>query len=302
MKNLSVLIALLILFLVQPTANSGIITFQKEKFQQNKVYKNTYNDVRNIIISQNDYANQRNFEGLYNLYSDDFVNADGFDKEIYFELVRDTWKVYPNITYKTKINKIEFSDNYASVFVTETAYGTTKDGVDDFETVGELYSVSNCVYYLEKKGVKWFINAEKIIDETSTLKYGDARYLEMELKAPKQIGANKYYTTKLKINNNKNALIIASINKDNIVYPQSQSEPVFKRLYEDNTLERIFLSNKDNLNEYTTAIIGITQLEDIDNQKIKVYMRGLAFIMSRVNVIPENKFVDKEKVNDGENK
>ena len=43
------------------------------------------------------------------------MNSDGFDKKAYLKMVEETWKAYPNISYTTKINKIEFNDNYATV-------------------------------------------------------------------------------------------------------------------------------------------------------------------------------------------
>ena len=70
---------------------------------------------------------------------------------------------------------------------------------------------------------------------------------------------------------------------------------------DDNILERVFLSNKNNVNEYTVASVGITKAEPYTNDKIRVYMGGLAFIMTRINVVPENKYIKLEN-NTGNNK
>lgn len=227
-------------------------------------------------------------------------------KDVYFKLIEETWKTYPDITYKTEIKNIEFSDNYATVFTNEVAIATSQEEIGDLTAIGELYSTSQCVYYLEKQGAKWLINSEKIIEETSTLKYGDARYINIELNAPKQIGANKDYTTTLKVDAPKDSVVIASINKENIVYPQTKSDDAFRKMPDDNILERVFLSNKDNVNEYAVASIGITRAENYTDNQIRVYMGGLAFIMTRINVIPENKFIKledkKESAENGKNK
>ena len=61
---------------------------------------------------------------------------------------------------------------------------------------------------------------------------------------------------------------------------------------DDNILERFFTSNKDNVNEYAVASVGITRAENYTDDKIRVYMGGLAFIMTRINVIPENKYIN----------
>ncbi len=294
MKKLSVLLITALLFCAttqQPSNAAGFFATQKAKIEQNRVYKSTLNDIKNVIEQQNVFANKYDAKGLSNLYADDFVNSDGFNKDIYFKLIEETWKTYPDISYTTEIKNIEFTDNYATVFVNEIAVATSKEEIGELTAIGELYSTSQCVYYLEKRGTKWLINSEKIIEETSTLKFGDARYTDIQLNAPKQIGADKEYTATLKVDAPKDSVVIASINKENIVYPQSKSDDAFRKMPDDNILERVFKSNKDNVNEYAVASIGITRAENYTDDQIRVYMGGLAFIMTRVNIIPENKYI-----------
>ena len=307
-KKLSVLLITALLFSVAASlpSQAGIFAVQKVKIEQNRIKKSTYNDIKKVIDQQSVFTNKYDLKGLSSLYANNFVNSDGFNKDVYFKLIEETWKTYPDITYKTEIKNIEFSDNYATVFTYETAVATTQEEIGDLTAIGELYSTSQCVYYLEKQGAKWLINSEKIIEETSTLKYGDARYINIELNAPKQIGANKDYTTTLKVDAPKDSVVIASINKENIVYPQTKSDDAFRKIPDDNILERVFLSNKDNVNEYAVASIGITRAENYTDNQIRIYMGGLAFIMTRINVIPENKFIKledkKESAENGKNK
>ena len=306
-KKLSVLLITALLFSIASTlpGQASILTTQKAKIEQNRINRATYNDIKKVIDQQSVYTNKYDLKGLATLYANDFVNSDGFNKDVYFKLIEETWKTYPDITYKTEIKNIEFSDNYATVFTNEIAVATSKENIGDLTVIGELYSTSQCVYHLEKQGTKWLINSEKIIEETSTLKYGDARYINIELNAPKQIGANKDYTTTLKVDAPKDSVVIASINKENIVYPQTKSDEAFRKMPDDNILERVFLSNKDNVNEYAVASIGITRAENYTNNQIRIYMGGLAFIMTRINVIPENKFIKledkKESAENGKN-
>ena len=306
-KKLSVLLITALLFSVASTlpSQAGILAVQKAKIVKNRINKSTYNDIKKVIDQQSVYTNKYDLKGLSSLYANDFVNSDGFNKDVYFKLIEETWKTYPDISYKTEIKNIEFSDNYATVFTNEIAVATSKETVGDLTAIGELYSTSQCVYYLEKQGAKWLINSEKIIEETSTLKYGDARYINIELNAPKQIGANKDYTTTLKVDAPKDSVVIASINKENIVYPQTKSDDAFRKMPDDNILERVFLSNKNNVNEYAVASIGITRAENYTDNQIRIYMGGLAFIMTRINVIPENKFIKlenkKESAENGKN-
>ena len=307
-KKLSVLLITALLFSIASTlpGQANILTTQKARIEQNRINRATYNDIKKVIDLQSAYTNKYDLKGLASLYANNFVNSDGFNKDVYFKLIEETWKTYPDITYKTEIKNIEFSDNYATVFTNEVAIATSQEEIGDLTAIGELYSTSQCVYYLEKQGANWLINSEKIIEETSTLKYGDARYINIELNAPKQIGANKDYTTTLKVDAPKDSIVIASINKENIVYPQTKSDDAFRKMPDDNILERVFLSNKDNVNEYAVASIGITRAENYTDNQIRVYMGGLAFIMTRINVIPENKFIKledkKESAENGKNK
>ena len=307
-KKLSVLLITALLFSIASTlpGQANILTTQKARIEQNRINRATYNDIKKVIDQQSAYTNKYDLKGLASLYANNFVNSDGFNKDVYFKLIEETWKTYPDITYKTEIKNIEFSENNATVFTNEVAIATSQEEIGDLTAIGELYSTSQCVYYLEKQGAKWLINSEKIIEETSTLKYGDARYINIELNAPKQIGANKDYTTTLKVDAPKDSIVIASINKENIVYPQTKSDDAFRKMPDDNILERVFLSNKDNVNEYAVASIGITRAENYTDNQIRVYMGGLAFIMTRINVIPENKFIKledkKESAENGKNK
>lgn len=295
MKKISVLIFSALLLTSICPVQAGIVATQKAKIEQNRIYKINYNDIKAVINQQTMYTNKYDLDGLSSLYAKDFTNSDGFNKEVYFKLIKETWETYPDIIYKTHINNIEFSDNYATVVVDETAIATSKETVGELSVIGELYSTSKCVYFLEKQGTKWVISSEKILDETSTLKYGNARYSKIELSAPKQIGANQDYTTTLKVTAPKDSAVIASISKENIVYPQTKAEDAFRRLTGDNILERVFHSNSENVNEYTVASVGITRAEPTYTpDEVRVYMGGLAFIMTRVNVVPKNKFVKIE--------
>lgn len=294
MKKLSVLIILTLLFANICPAEAGIISLHKSRAEQNRLYKSAYNDVKHVIDQQTVYTNKYDLDGLSSLYAKEFVNSDGFNKEVYFKLIKETWETYPDISYKTQINKIEVGENYATVYVDEVAVATSKETVEDLTVIGELYSTSKCVYYLEKQGSKWLISSEKVLDETSTLKYGDARYADIKLNVPKQIGAGKEYTASLNVVTPVNSVIIASISKENIVYPQTKSEDAFRKLTDNSVLERVFTSNKNNVNEYAVASVGITRAESVSDTQAKIYMGGLAFIMTRINVIPENKFIQTE--------
>lgn len=290
MKKISVFIILALLLSVQIPSNAGFLSEHKVRIEQNKINKTTNAELKAIFSEQLKQANKHCLTGLQSMYSKDFVNSDGFNYDIYMKLIQETWESYPDITYSSEITNIEVSQNYARVYVTETAVATSEEEVGQFKTTGELYSQSKCIYHLKKHGTIWLIESEQVLEETSVLKYGDARYTNIELNPPKYIGANKYYTSTLTVDAPKDTLVVASISKDDIVYPQNKPDDAFRKLSNNNILERVFVSNNKNLNEYNMASIALAQAENYDEEHIRVYMTGLAFIMTRVNVIPENKY------------
>ena len=88
---------------------------------------------------------------------------------------------------------------------------------------------------------------------------------------------------------------IASLNQEKIVNPATKPQETFKRLNEEQTVARVFTANTDNVNEYTVASVGITGTGLSGDDKIRVYVNGLAFVMSRVNVIPKNNFAKVDR-------
>ena len=70
------------------------------KIVQSKYNKSEIENIKKVILQQEVYANAHNLEDIQKLYSDDFVNSDGFNKEAYVKLIEETWKTYPDITYK----------------------------------------------------------------------------------------------------------------------------------------------------------------------------------------------------------
>lgn len=306
MKKISVLLFLILLLCSTTPAQADFFETQKAKIKQNKIYKSNINDIKALINLQTQLANEHNTQALKELYSKNFVNSDGFNKELYIKLIDDTFKTYPDITYKTQIKNVNVSNNYAEVLVEETAFATSNETLDEFEfsnninNFGELYSVAKSIYHLEKQGAKWFINAEQILEETSSLKFGKTKKINIELNAPKVSGADKDYTTTLKVNVPKDFVAIASITKENITYPQNKSNDIFRKIPENNIVERVLHSNKENVNEYAVASVGFTHAEPYTADKIRIYMDGFAFIMTRVNIIPENKLVKVEKENQQE--
>ena len=111
--------------------------------------------------------------------------------------------------------------------------------------------------------------------------------MDLDLVSPDKVKAGEYYTASLTVDCPDDALIVASISRDNISYPQEKTEDIFKKLPEDNLLERMFLANKDCKNEYNVASIAMSKT-NVVRGSINMYIAGIAFVMTRVNVEAQN--------------
>jgi hypothetical protein len=253
-------------------------------FDSIRNYNSDEKKVERLLNAQVRYANRTNFNKFISTYDKKYVNSDGFNLEIYSDLIKDIWKSYDNLEYGIQINKITVDGNSAIAELIETAEAKI---ILNKVYNGELKSKSNSIYKLEKIGGKWKVVSDSILDETTTMLYGNARDLDIKLTVPNPIEANTDYTATLEFAPPKGTMAIASIAADKVEYPQKQTKEVFRALPEDNILERIFTSNNDKANEYIVASIGLTQTSVCD-LSIKLNLIGFGYAIKRVNVIPQD--------------
>lgn len=291
-----IILVLLISLLTVPNcfATDNYIAYATDKKQlrnEKQQIQSLEKEVRAALKQQVYYTNTQNKEGLKSLYSLDYLNADGFNFDMYFELVEKTWKLYPDIKYNMHIDSVSIVGNTAIVSATETAKATTTEKVDETEIKGYLKSTSDSLYYYEKVGDRWLIKSDSIISEKTELTYGEANDIKFELVVPQLVPANKEYTASLSITvPDKKMLTIASIGQEKITYPHVNAAEVYRKIPESGILERVFRANKDNLNEYTVASIGITRAQVTKNKEIKLIVTGLGYVITRTNVIPAKDF------------
>ena len=237
--------------------------------------------VKKLLESQVKYANRTNFKKFINTYDEKYLNSDGFNLEIYSNLIKDIWKTYDNIKYDIDIKKVSIDGNKATVELTETSFA--KINMANLYD-GELKSVADSIYFLEKNNGKWKVVSDTVLDEKTSMLYGSAKGLDVNLSVPNNIEANTEYCATLEFNPPEGTIAIASIASDIVEYPQKPTEEVFRALPEDNILERLFTSNTKNANEYIVASIGLTKTS-IENLNLNLSLTGFGYAIRRVNVI-----------------
>ncbi|MBR1776279.1 hypothetical protein IJ750_04315 [bacterium] len=247
--------------------------------------------VKSVLNSQVKYANKSNFEKFISTYDKNYKNSDGFDLNTYSSLVKDLWNTYDNIKYGIKFKQISFEgDDKACVKLVETSQANIPVSA---KMNGELKSWADSVYYLKKTDGKWKVISDAVIEENTSMMYGDAMNLDVKLTAPKIVEPNYEYTASLEFIPPKDTFAIASIAKDKVVYPQQQAKEVFRKMPEDNILERLFISNSDDANEYIVASIGLTKA-DVCDMSIKLSLTGFGYQIIRVNVQKKDEIKDEQ--------
>lgn len=293
MKKL--ILTLLTIFFIAPicAASDNYIAYASKAAAKSeaKQLQTADKEIRTTFKNLLNCINNYDLEGIKTVYSTKYLNSDGFDREMYFDLIGKTWGLYPDIKYHIDIDNINIVGNTAIVSVTESAKATTTEKVDEIEIKGYLKSTSDCLYYVEKFGENWLITSDSVISEETTLTYGEANDIKMQLIVPGIVPANTEYTASLFVQvPDKKMLTIGSIGQEKITYPHVNADEVFRKLPESGILERVFKANKDNLNEYTVASVGITRARMTPKKEIKLVVTGLGYIITRTNVIPVKDF------------
>lgn len=274
--------------------SASLVSTGSYRHEQNKINKSESKQIKQLFKLHSQHANQHDINSLKALYADEYINSDGFDKETYIKSVEETWAECKDLTYKVKILSIDVNGNNASVSVEESAVGTIYDEIETYSVSGEIHAKSKSIYHLTKVGGKWLISGENMLSDESSLLYGDARFMNIELIVPNQVASGEIYTAIVKTDADENMVIVGSLEHDPVVYPSKVPEGPLRTMPKTNILERYIKANSENLNEYAVASLAISKSETLSDESTKIYMAGIACIMKRVNVVPKNNFINTE--------
>lgn len=277
---------------------ASINSTKSYKAEQKQLNKQNIKAIKDLFAKHTEKANAHDLDGLKTFYADNYINSDGFNKEAYFKSIASTWKDCADISYTTKIISIDISGDYASVNVEETATGTVFENIDGISIAGEIHSKSQGIYHLTNINSKWYISAETAVTDESSLLYGDARFMDIDIQAPSQVFSGDEYTATVKVDADKNTFIVGSIDRDPVTYPTTAPKSELRALNPEHSLERVLKANTDNINEYAVASLAISKVENGSvAESYRIYMAGLACVMKRINVIPKNNFIKVEEDN-----
>lgn len=275
-------------------AGASIVSDRSYRAELRQLNKENIRQIKNLFEQHTKYANNHDAKSLEPLYADSYVNNDGFNKEVYFKSIKSTWDACKDLTYSTKILSIDINGDNASVNVEETANGTIRETIESVPIAGEIHSVSKSIYQLVKINDKWYICGETALTDESSLLYGDARFMNIEIQSPAQVAAGETYTVTVKVDADKDTFIVGSIDSDPVVFPSKTPKSELRAMPQSQVLERLIKANSNNINEYAVASMAISKVKNAGNSNFRIYMAGLACVMKRINVIPKNNFIKIE--------
>jgi hypothetical protein len=245
------------------------------------------NMLKNVLAA----SNKHQIEDVMSHYAPKFMSGDHLNVTQVRQMILETWKMYPDITYDSKLVSVRVAGDWATVETIDTAHATAlPDGTlagANKNRKGTLDSQSRGLLYLKKTADHWDIVGDQTLYEQAAILYGDVKTLQLLLSAPDTVMAEQSYSAKLTAKVPPGKLVIASIAKDPLVYPQRVPIEKFRSLSEDETqLERVFQANKEHLNEMLTVTVGVTEVTQQQDERPSIRLNGVATLIKRINVQP----------------
>ena len=267
-----------------PVENSSCEISQKE-IQQNK----NIETLKKFVADYEKLQNKHNLNALKQVYAEDFVNADGYNKTQLFNLISQTLSNYPDIKNTYEIADIIAGDNFAAIFLNQTVSATTKETSKITKDKGEYNAKLKMVMYVKKYNNKWKIYSEDVNYESSTLAFGSAKGINAVINAPQKVPANTDYCAGFSVEIPEDYNAIASVNVTQLVDKYKMASESYRQVDKEKaSLERIIKANNDGNNEAVMVSIGFTKQENDMFKKPKIELSGLLILFQRVDIIPAN--------------
>ncbi|MBQ9149980.1 hypothetical protein IJX73_03515 [bacterium] len=251
--------------------------------------KSRESEVRSVLNKHIKAMESHDIEAIKSFYDKNYRSTDGFNLAELEEMLIKTYETYGNIKYKVKINSIVADSECATVQISDSSsaviYPSEGSKKIKRQKSGKLYGKSVYNMYLKKINNEWKIVKDDILMEETSLKFGVAKNIDMNIIAPEKLQNGQEYDLSIKINKPKDIMALGSISREEIVYPPSDYQEKFRRISDEGELERIVRANDKNLDEYAVASIGFTKISLNEEQtKAKIEVLGMAYLMKRINM------------------
>lgn len=252
------------------------------------------NSVQEILRELMAASNRHDLEGVLRHYSPNFSSGDSLSLSDIRNLIKDTWKMFPDIRYNSQVTEIRVNGNWATVESLDTASATAKVDPVVSAKPGTMNSRSRGMLYLHRIGKTWEIISDATLFEKATIVYGPFDNVNIDVETPEQVFAGDPYTAKVAVDVPAGNIAFATLTQEPLTYPQHSGKDKFRTLSTDKTdLERIFKANDTNNNEVVTATVGFTEIGQDDQERPTINLKGILTVVKRVNVIPKSTYKEE---------
>ena len=226
-------------------------------------------------------------ERIKTFYDENYKSSDGFSLDDLVQMLEKSYKAYGKMNQKTKINSITSLNNYAVVQLSDkTSAVIYPNKIKNKAKAGKLEGRGVYNLYFKKNNDKWKIFYDEVVAETTSLKYGVANKIPMELDTPILIHEGEQYNLSLKMNKPDDIIALASLSNEEIKYPTPETKEKFRKFPSTGELERLVKANKNNKGEYAIASVGFTKVSVNEAEtRARIEIIGMAYIMKRINMI-----------------
>jgi len=246
------------------------------------------NELNNFLANYLIALNSHDLKKIDDYYASNYINGDGLNKNQMIDLLKQTWEKCPDLKYSTAIKNLRLANNRASVEFNEDITATTKNISEITKDKGSVNGTSHNILYFEKYGCGWKIVTDKTLYEETTIKYGAAKNININFDTPEQVISGENYTASLKVDLPAESFALASLTSAPLVYPVKQPEETFRQVPSDlKILERLIKSNKDCLNEISSASVSFCEAQRSTYTNFDIKVTGITVILKRVNVLPK---------------
>lgn len=211
------------------------------------------------------YSNEHKLDEIKKFYAQNYLSSDNINKDNLLKIIKESWDNYPDMKYSSEIKDIRINSSFATVETIDKANSNMARRSEITKDNGVLESKSHNIVYLQKFGKEWKIISDRTLYEATSIKYGTAKKLNISFYAPEQVAAGLDYTATLTTEVPPATVILGSITKEPIVYPETEAKELFRQITPDTgILERVMKANTTNNNELASASVGFTEVTGVN--------------------------------------
>lgn len=251
----------------------------KKRSQSEKEIRAFLNDYNKVLV-------KNDLKTLAQFYDSEYRNTDGYDLEELIAMIDKTTKAFEDIKYRTKITGIDIRKDCAAVHLSDvtTAKVYPSKKFKNRDKIGKLRGESTSVMYLKKEDGMWKIHQDSVLSEETSLKYGVAKKIAMDLDVPESVKNGQDYGLTLNMKTPNKIIALASLAREE-VNSEEKFDEKFRKFPSRGNLERLVKANANNKDEYAVASVGFTKVSlNKKEKKARIEILGMAYMMKRINM------------------